>query len=180
MVAALPLLAGIGGGAAASALGAGTALSLGAGAATAAGTLSILRNAAGTGGAPQGAGLAGMSPTLRPGQSIISPPPAPVVAPQPAPVAAPAPTPASKPAPTEGAAAPAIPVSTGIGSTAASGGRAETAAIMAESEGAAEDEAARTASRGRRATIATGPQGILGTSGARAARSLVGGGGLIR
>ena len=120
------------------------------------------------------------APVVTPPTPVPPPPPAPVVAPQPAPVAAPAPTPASKPAPTEGAAAPAIPVSTGIGSTAASGGRAETAAIMAEAAGPAEEEAARTASRGRRSTIATGPQGILGTSGARAARSLVGGGGLIR
>lgn len=120
------------------------------------------------------------APVVAPPTPVPPPPPAPVVAPQPAPVAAPAPTPASKPAPTEGAAAPAIPVSTGIGSTAASGGRAETAAIMAEAAGPAEEEAARTASRGRRSTIATGPQGILGSAGARAARSLVGGGGLIR
>lgn len=120
------------------------------------------------------------APVVAPPTPVPPPPPAPVVAPQPAPVAAPAPTPASRPAPTEGAAAPAIPVSTGIGSTAASGGQAETAAIMAEAAGPAEEEAARTASRGRRSTIATGPQGILGTSGARAARSLVGGGGLIR
>jgi outer membrane biosynthesis protein TonB len=134
-----------------------------------------------SGGAPAPAAPApAPAPVVAPPTPTPPAPPAPVVAPQPAPVAAPAPTPASKPAPTEGAAAPAIPVSTGIGSTAASGGRAETAAIMAEAAGPAEEEAARTASRGRRSTIATGPQGILGTSGARAARSLVGGGGLIR
>ena len=155
MAALVPLMAGLGGGAAASALGAGTALSVGAGAATAAGTLSILRNAAGTGGSPSG-------PAVRPGIAAL----APSILPPPAPAV---PTPPPAPAPSA------------VGSTSAASGQAETAAIMAESEGPAEDAAAQTASRGRRSTILTGPQGILGTGGTRAGRSLMAGAaGLIR
>ena len=45
--------------------------------------------------------------------------------------------------------------------------------------GAAVDAANETAKKGRQATIATGPGGILGTEGTRQGRSLMGGG-LIR
>jgi hypothetical protein len=77
--------------------------------------------------------------------------------------------------------APSAPAAAGVGESTAASGQAETAAIMAEAAGPAEVAAAQTASRGRRSTIATTAQGILGTGGTRAGRSLMAGAaGLIR
>jgi len=83
-----------------------------------------------------------------------------------APAQATAPVAATRPTP-----APPTPSS-------APAGQAATAEELASSPAVAEAEA--TAKRGRRSTIATDSQGILGTSNTRARRSLVSGGGLIR
>lgn len=105
-------------------------------------------------------------------------PPAPITAPA-AEVKPAAPAAETKPAATTPAPAPAPAPAPTVGQTSAASGQMEEAAVKAVSAGAAEDKAAETAARGRRSTIATGPQGILGASGTRQRRSLVGGG-LIR
>ena len=105
------------------------------------------------------------APTLTPPAA-----PAPVVPVQP-------PTPGSA---VEGAAAAVIPVSTGAGSTTASGGQAEAALITAAATGEAEKKVAETAAQGRRSTILTTSLGLLADAEAagqlRKRRSLMGGG----
>lgn len=99
--------------------------------------------------APAPASFAGMKPgAMTAGLSPFGPPP-PAPPPQPA---------------AEGAAATAVPVSTGAGSTSASGGVEEAAAIKAAASGPAETAVADTATKGRRSTITTGPQGLLASA----------------
>ena len=120
-----------------------------------------------------------------------SPAPKPKPAPAPAPVAAaptPTPPPAPKP-PTPITAAPvtttatSAPVTPGgapepvtVGQTSAASGEMDAAAIEAVAEGDAEKKVAETARKGRRATIQTGPQGLLTRARTRRRRSLIGGG----
>ena len=104
------------------------------------------------------------------------PAPAPAPTPPPTPVTTapttPAPTPTPPPAPT---APTPIAEAPGTGVTSAASGEAEAAAIEATAEGPAEKKVAETARRGRRATIQTGPQGLLTTARTRRRRSLMGG-----
>lgn len=116
----------------------------------------VISAIAGSTAAKVGAGVVGGALLAR--QMVPTPPAAPSVAPAavtPAQTAAPTPTP------------PAAPTATGPATSE------EVAASPAVA--AAED----TAKKGRAATIATAPGGILGTEGTRARRSLAGGG-LIR
>ena len=63
----------------------------------------------------------------------------------------------------------------GTGVTSAASGEAEAAEIEATAGGPAEKEVAKTARKGRRATIQTGPQGLLTKARTRRRRSLMGG-----
>ena len=78
----------------------------------------------------------------------------------------------------EGAGAANVPVSTGAGSTTASGGRAEAELIRAEATGDAERAVADTAEQGRRSTVLTTSLGLLADQEAegvlRPRRSLLG------
>ena len=62
-----------------------------------------------------------------------------------------------------------------VGQTSAASGEMDAAAIEAVAEGPAEEKVAETARKGRRATIQTGPQGLLTTAKTRRRRSLMGG-----
>jgi len=124
------------------------------------------------------------------------PAPAPTPTPPPAPVTTapttPAPTPTPPPAPTAPTPIAEAPVTTTatsapvtpggapepvtVGQTSAASGEMDAAAIEAIAEGPAEKKVAETARKGRRATIQTGPQGLLTTARTRRRRSLMGGG----
>ena len=119
-----------------------------------------------------------------------TPPPAPVVT-APTPTPPPAPTPTPPPAPTPPTPIVSAPVTTTatsapvtpggepepvtVGQTSAASGEMDAAAIEAVAEGPAEAKVAETARKGRRATIQTGPQGLLTTAKTRRRRSLMGG-----
>jgi len=105
-------------------------------------------------------------------------PPATTPTPPPAPTA---PTPiAEAPVTTTATSAPVTPGGAPepvtVGQTSAASGEMDAAAIEAIAEGPAEKKVAETARRGRRATIQTGPQGLLTTARTRRRRSLMGGG----
>ena len=120
------------------------------------------------------------APTPAPEPTPAPTPITPAPPPPPAPVTPPAPAPAPA---VEGAAATEVPVSTGAGSTSAAGGAAEAAAIAATATGEPEKTAAETAAKGRRATILTGPQGLLAGQeqpGLLRQRRSLAGGGLLR
>ena len=107
-----------------------------------------------------------------------TPPPAPTPTPPPAPTA---PTPiAEAPVTTTATSAPVTPGGAPepvtVGQTSAASGEMDAAAIEAIAEGPAEKKVAETARKGRRATIQTGPQGLLTTARTRRRRSLIGGG----
>lgn len=106
-----------------------------------------------------------------------TPPPAPTPTPPPAPTA---PTPiAEAPVTTTATSAPVTPGGAPepvtVGQTSAASGEMDAAAIEAVAEGPAEKKVAETARKGRRATIQTGPQGLLTTARTRRRRSLMGG-----
>ena len=129
------------------------------------------------------------------GRDDSRPAPAPTPTPPPAPVTTapttPAPTPTPPPAPTAPTPIAEAPVTTTatsapvtpggapepvtVGQTSAASGEMDAAAIEAIAEGPAEKEVAKTARKGRRATIQTGPQGLLTTARTRRRRSLMGG-----
>lgn len=158
----VPLLAGVGGGVAASALGAGTLGAIGTGVVTAAATGSLMN---------QG------------GSSTSAPAPAPTTATETQPTV---PTPPPPPQPVT----PIQPVTpftydytnpyAFIGNTTAASGQKEAEAIRATASGPAEAAVADTATKGRRSTIATTPRGLLAEEEApgilRQRRSLIGGG----
>ena len=130
------------------------------------------------------------------GNDDSRPAPAPTPTPPPAPVTTapttPAPTPTPPPAPTAPTPIAEAPVTTTatsapvtpggapepvtVGQTSAASGEMDAAAIEAIAEGPAEKKVAETARKGRRATIQTGPQGLLTTARTRRRRSLMGGG----
>jgi len=106
-----------------------------------------------------------------------TPPPAPTPTPPPAPTA---PTPiAEAPVTTTATSAPVTPGGAPepvtVGQTSAASGEMDAAAIEAIAEGPAEKKVAETARKGRRATIQTGPQGLLTTAKTRRRRSLMSG-----
>jgi len=129
------------------------------------------------------------------GRDDSRPAPAPTPTPPPAPVTTapttPAPTPTPPPAPTAPTPIAEAPVTTTatsapvtpggapepvtVGQTSAASGEMDAAAIEAIAEGPAEKEVAKTARKGRRATIQTGPQGLLTTAKTRRRRSLMSG-----
>jgi len=129
------------------------------------------------------------------GNDDSRPAPAPTPTPPPAPVTTapttPAPTPTPPPAPTAPTPIAEAPVTTTatsapvtpggapepvtVGQTSAASGEMDAAAIEAIAEGPAEKEVAKTARKGRRATIQTGPQGLLTAARTRRRRSLMSG-----
>ena len=129
------------------------------------------------------------------GNDDSRPAPAPTPTPPPAPVTTapttPAPTPTPPPAPTAPTPIAEAPVTTTatsapvtpggapepvtVGQTSAASGEMDAAAIEAVAEGPAEKKVAETARKGRRATIQTGPQGLLTTAKTRRRRSLMSG-----
>ena len=129
------------------------------------------------------------------GNDDSRPAPAPTPTPPPAPVTTapttPAPTPTPPPAPTAPTPIAEAPVTTTatsapvtpggapepvtVGQTSAASGEMDAAAIEAIAEGPAEKKVAETARKGRRATIQTGPQGLLTAARTRRRRSLMSG-----
>ena len=111
-----------------------------------------------------------VTPRPQPTDTVTpTPPPAPT-----------APTPISQaPVTTTATTAPVTPggapVQVTVGQTSAASGEMDAAAIEAVAEGDAEKKVAETARKGRRATIATGAQGLLTAARTRRRRSLMGG-----
>ena len=121
------------------------------------------------------------APTPPPASVVTAPTPTPPPAPTPTPPPAPTPpTPiVSAPVTTTATSAPVTPGGepepVTVGQTSAASGEMDAAAIEAVAEGPAEAKVAETARKGRRATIQTGPQGLLTTAKTRRRRSLMGG-----